>query len=338
MSWLRSDEKREHRAASIASLCAAYAHAVPRISIVIPTYNSEGYVGETIDSILAQTFQDWELVVFDDGSTDHTLDVVKARDDERVHVVAGENGGVASARNRGFAATDPTTEFVVFLDNDDIWEPELLSSLVEELDRRPDYVSAHSIAICIDEHGVQPAADDLEQHLRNRLGFEPDGAVVARRVDEPTTFADLAHSNWIVTPGLHLVRRAVLEKVGPYDAAMVPCDDWDMNTRVSRHGTIGYVDRPLLRWRRHSAAQSYLSGGWTTGYFRVRHKLLVDPSNTPAQLRAARRGYRTMIQQSTRAAVERARQRDYRGGLAQLARATRGWARYLTAEVGRLRG
>ena len=81
----------------------------PRVAIVIPTYNAEAYVRATLDSVVAQTFTDWALVVFDDGSTDGTVDVATsvAAADDRVLVLRGANEGVAAARNRGFAATDP---------------------------------------------------------------------------------------------------------------------------------------------------------------------------------------------------------------------------------------
>ena len=80
----------------------------PRVSVVVPTFNAEAYVRSTLDSVLAQTFEDWELVVFDDGSTDGTFEVASsvAGADDRVLAVRGANEGVAAARNRGFAATD----------------------------------------------------------------------------------------------------------------------------------------------------------------------------------------------------------------------------------------
>ncbi len=267
--------------------------SAPRVSVVVPAYNAADYLAETLQAVCGQTFRDWELIVFDDGSRDSTVAVAREfeRCDPRIHVVEGTNGGVASARNRGFTATAQDSELVIFLDNDDVWEPDALRSLVGELDAHPEFVSAHAIATCIDDEGRQPTGDDLEEHLRARLGFGTRG-VVTRSPAEPTTFADLVHSNWAVTPGVHLVRRHVLEAVGGYDAGAVPCDDWDMNVRISRCGDIAYIDRPLLRWRRHADAQSYRSAGWKRGYYYVRRKMLSDPSNTPEQTRVARLGFR----------------------------------------------
>src|SRR5262245_32189970 len=84
----------------------------PRVSVVIPTYNSASFLRPTLERVLAQTFSDWELVIYDDGSSDDTMLVCEAvtGGDPRARIVRGTNGGVARARNSGFEATTPTTE------------------------------------------------------------------------------------------------------------------------------------------------------------------------------------------------------------------------------------
>jgi glycosyltransferase involved in cell wall biosynthesis len=263
----------------------------PRISIVIPTYNCEGYLAQTLDSVLAQTFGDWELVIYDDGSRDGTAGVANcySAKDRRIRVLQGSNRGVAAARNRGFAATNPASEFVIFFDHDDVWEPDTLETLAGILRNHPEYVSAHSICRCIDSRGRPVVGDDIQAVLSARYGYK-GGTLRPLRADEPTTFADLAHFNWICTPGVHLVRREVLDAVGAFDPDTVPCDDWDMSVRLSRHGPIGFTQRPLLLWRRHEQAQSY-NIKWRRAYYNVRRKMLADPSNSPEQTRFARRGF-----------------------------------------------
>jgi glycosyltransferase involved in cell wall biosynthesis len=264
----------------------------PLVSVVIPTYNGEQYIGETIGSVLGQTFESWELVVYDDGSTDATVEVAREKVglDPRVTVIAGSNGGVAQARNAGFALTDQRTSYVIFLDHDDVWNPEMLQTLVGVLDVSPEYVAAHAIATCIDENGQQPVGDDLEEYMSHRAGFR-DGRLRPIEPTEPTTFADFVYSNWIVTPGTLLVRRAIATSVGGFDRDVTPADDWDMAVRVSRLGDVGYVGRPLLRWRRHSGAQSYASPDYGRAHLRVRHKMLADVSNSAAQLSVARQAF-----------------------------------------------
>lgn len=263
----------------------------PRISIVIPTYNSEDYLAQTLDSVLAQTCSDWELVIYDDGSHDGTVAVADcySANDHRIRVLQGRNGGVAAARNQGFAATNPASEFVIFLDHDDLWEPDTLEILSGILSNHPEYISAHSVCRCIDSNGRPIVGDDIQNVLSARNGYK-GGTIRPVRAEEPTTFADLALFNWICTPGLHLVRREVLEKVGAFDPNTVPCDDWDMSVRLSRHGPIGFTQRPLLLWRRHEGAQSF-NINWHRAYYNVRQKMLADPSNSPEQARFARRGF-----------------------------------------------
>lgn len=264
----------------------------PRISIVIPTYKGEAFIAQTLDSVLAQTRSDWELIVYDDGSNDGTFAVAESYSakDRRVRVLRGSNGGVAAARNKGFAATNPASEFVIFFDHDDLWEPDALETLSDILCSHPEYISAHSVCRCIDTDGQPIAGDDIEVILAKRKGYEGGGTVRSRGVEEPTAFADLAFFNWICTPGVLLIRREVLDKVGAFDPNTVPCEDWDMSIRLSRVGPIAFTQRPLLLWRRHQGALSYNSN-WHRAYFNVRRKMLTDPSNSPEQAQFARRGF-----------------------------------------------
>ena len=267
-------------------------HLGARVSVVVPAYNRERFVALTIDSVCRQTFSDWELVVFDDGSTDRTLAAARicAKRDRRIRVGHGPHGGVASARNRGLAMTDGNTEFVTFFDSDDIWEPDALQTLVAELDNHPEYVAVHCSARCIDLDGALIPDDSLEEHLRHRRAFQ-EGHVVPLQPHEPTTFGALVFHNWVVTPGTALLRRDVLQLVGGLDTTTDPCDDADLAIRASRFGDIGFVDRALLRWRRHPDTLSFTSPCWRTAALRVRAKAVTDLSNTPEQLRVARMGY-----------------------------------------------
>src|SRR3954469_12256948 len=94
---------------------------MPEVSVVIPAYNAAQTVGAAVDSVLAQTFGDFELIVVDDGSRDDTAEVVRARKDPRVNCVRTENGGVSAARNRGLDLA--AGSLVAFLDADDAWQP-----------------------------------------------------------------------------------------------------------------------------------------------------------------------------------------------------------------------
>lgn len=107
----------------------------PLISCIIPVYNGERYLGESLDSILAQTHQPLEIIVVDDGSTDRTATVV-AGYGTRVHYLWQANQGEAAARNRGLSAAK--TEFIAFIDADDLWHPEKLARQISRLHERPE--------------------------------------------------------------------------------------------------------------------------------------------------------------------------------------------------------
>lgn len=306
----------------------------PRVSVVVPAFNREHFIGTVLESVQGQTLDAWELVVFDDGSTDRTVDVVATyvADDPRIRVTGGPNGGVASARNRGFAETDRRTEFVIFLDSDDRWEPDALSSMIAVLDRHPEYVSVYGQARCMDEAGRAIPGDDLEDAMRARLRFE-GRRVVPVPPDEPLTFAALAYHNWVTTPGLHLVRRSVLEQVGGFDSSTDPADDWDLVVRISRHGPIAFHDQIVLHWRRHGTTLTMTSPRWKRAYYAVRHKMLTDPSNTDEHRRAARVGYRWMTEEAIRQAHHAVRARRLSEAVRHAGRSAQSVVQRLRAEL-----
>jgi glycosyltransferase involved in cell wall biosynthesis len=305
----------------------------PRVSVIIPLYNAEAYVGLAIESVLAQTFSAWELVVLDDGSTDGSVSVANryAESDARIRVVQQTNGGVAAARNAGFAAASPASEYIIFFDNDDLWEPNALETLAGILDAHPEYVAAHGSARSIDSRGLPLAHDDLEEKLRDERRALVGRRVVAWTRDVPTTFAALAVHNCIVTPGVLLIRRAALEAVGGFDPATVPCDDWDLSLRLSRRGDIGYTDRILLNWRRHEINQSDRSSRWRDAYYGVRRKLIAAPENSPEQRRIAHLAYRYACLQNARRAWAALGGRQFREAMRNGLRAGYGMVQYLRA-------
>lgn len=109
--------------------------SAPTVSIVIPTYNCERYIAETLGSIVHQTVQDWEVIVIDDGSTDDTVKIATGFD-PRVRVIQQRNAGVCVARNRGFE--ESRGRFLCFLDHDDYWYPEKLERQLGWMTRRPE--------------------------------------------------------------------------------------------------------------------------------------------------------------------------------------------------------
>src|SRR5215470_12278228 len=126
--------------------------AIPRVSVVIPTYNSAAYLPETIASVTAQSFQDFEIIIVDDGSTDQTKSFVE-RSDHRVRYVFQEHTGIpAKARNKALELV--RGEFVAFVDSDDLWEAEKLERQVQLMETQV------NVAVCFTDHCTFGASED----------------------------------------------------------------------------------------------------------------------------------------------------------------------------------
>jgi len=248
-----------------------------RVSIVVPTYNGIEFLGSTIESVRSQTLREWELVVVDDGSADGSAAVAEAyaERDGRIRVVVQANQGVASARNRGLQESTRSSEYVIFLDHDDIWEKGALELLVRALDDQPRAVATNGLSRFIDAQGDLCAPGHVEAWGRQRRGVE-GGRLVPWRLNRPTTLAVLAFDNRIATPGQVLIRRSALEAVGSFDPAVAPCDDWDLWLRLSQRGEIVFLDRVVLNWRIHSGNRSWDLDGLLQAQTCVRRKLLAS--------------------------------------------------------------
>lgn len=109
---------------------------MPYFSVIIPLYNKAPYVRKAVESVLGQTYNDWELLVVDDGSTDGSGDIVKSVNDSRIRYLRQDNAGVSVARNRG--VTESTAPYICFLDADDWWEPSFLEEMAKLVEHHPD--------------------------------------------------------------------------------------------------------------------------------------------------------------------------------------------------------
>lgn len=149
----------------------------PTVSVVMPVYNVEAYVAEAIDSVLAQTYADFELIVVDDGGSDRSMDIVRGYQDPRIRIVTQANRGLAGARNTGIL--EALGVYIALLDSDDRWLPEKLALHVIHLDNNPDVGVSFSPSRFIDRDGhpmrlVQtPKLDGIEASdifCRNPVG------------------------------------------------------------------------------------------------------------------------------------------------------------------------
>lgn len=205
---------------------------MPRVSVIIPTYNRADLLAEAIDSVLGQSFQDFELLAVDDGSTDNTAELV-ASYGPPVRYIYQENRGQGAARNAGLQTA--RGEYVAFLDSDDLWEPKKLALQVATLDEKRECSLVYSDAYFFDGKTRQ------RQYLFSRL-CRPYEGHVAR---------ELLHCNFIASP-TPLLRRSVFELVGGFDERRPQLgEDWDLWLRVAAQAPIALVPEVLAGYRQH---------------------------------------------------------------------------------------
>jgi glycosyltransferase involved in cell wall biosynthesis len=263
----------------------------PTVSIVLPAYNVESYLEAAVASVGEQTLETWQLVIVDDGSTDATgaLADALARADDRITVVHQPNGGVSRARNAGLARSDPRTEAVVFLDADDVWEPDALEILTAALDRRPDAAAVYGFPRLFDDvHTPRP------EHIEDAPG-QARHAVRGRRrarvpVDAPASFEVLCVWPCIMTGGQLLIRRTAFPDAAPFEPDILS-QDWLFWLRLSLRGDIAPVQEFVIRKRERSDSLMR-SSRFGEAESIVRRKLIGGPELTSERLEVARNGHR----------------------------------------------
>ena len=202
----------------------------PLVSVVVATYNGEPFVGHTLDSVLAQTWQNLEVIVCDDGSTDGTLRLLDAYRD-RVLVHRQRNRGVSAARNRG--AEFARGEFIAFLDHDDLWEPDMLERQVGVLIQNPGYGLVYGDSWIIDSAGE--SFGQRKHFLEYRSG---------------DVYGDLLQGNFIPIETSVMPTRVFRDMDG-FDASLRYLEDYDLYLRVAEHHSVAFQPVPVARYRIH---------------------------------------------------------------------------------------
>jgi len=221
-AWLRERRARPGTEIRLSYKPEASADASHKISVIIPTYNRARLVERAISTVVAQTHEDLEILVIDDGSTDDTQARLSRIDDPRLRLIHQENAGVATARNRGIR--EASGAFLSFLDSDDEWLPEKLEKQVEALTASPRYVGVCLIGgQVMAEGGMSPPQTSPEGYLFDQLLLRN------------TVFACMSA----------LVRREVFEAVGGYDPSLPAIEDWDWLQRAARLYAFVAVDESL---------------------------------------------------------------------------------------------
>ncbi|SRR6266550_51023 len=202
---------------------------MPAVSVVIPAHNAAPWLGDTLRSVLAQTYRDFEVIVVNDGSTDQTGKVI-ASFRRNVRCVEQSNHGLPAARNTGIR--NASGDWIALLDADDLWLPEKLARQMS----------------LVNEHGLKWVYCDAYM-FDDATGITTSTFSAGRRLPDGDVLRPLFLRNFIGTPTT-VIRRDVFDDVGMLDETLVPCgEDWDLWLRIAARYPVGVVRLPLARYR-----------------------------------------------------------------------------------------
>jgi glycosyltransferase involved in cell wall biosynthesis len=206
----------------------------PAVSVIIPTRNRSQLVGRAIQSVLAQSFEDFELIIVDDASEDGTPEALAAFIDPRLKIFRNSRRlGGSGARNRGIASS--TGRFVAFLDDDDEWFLQKLEKQVAKFKE------------CSTEVGLIYCGFEVKSEKDTRIVMPRDRGDLRMRLLMGTTLGS-------PTP---LIQKACFDEVGVFDESLESCQDWDMWKRISEKYQFDYVPEVLARLYMHGSQISY---------------------------------------------------------------------------------
>lgn len=235
---------------------------MPKVSVIIPTYNREKLIGRAIESVLAQTHPAYEIIVVDDGSTDGTKSAL-APFNGKIKYVHQANAGIAGARNRGIQESGG--EYIAFLDSDDYWAPEKLAEQVRVLDACP-------------KVGIVFAPMPIVNEKGETLGRKPAGATGKNLRELLEFWGDLPTSTV-------MTRRECFKKAGVFDPALPPMEDFDMWLRIARYYDLYEIEGKVLAYYyRHSEQATSSKLKVYDGLVKIYTKALKNFPEAPREL------------------------------------------------------
>ena len=206
-----------------------------KVSIIIPVYNAEKTILETIQSVQSQSFTDWELIVIDDGSSDNTVTIIEEIQESRLQLFCYENAGATVARNRGLAQAQGN--FIAFLDADDLWSEDKLVLQLVALQKHPDAGVAYCWTSFIDEQGKVFFLQKPVWHQGN-------------------VYPELLLRNFLACGSIPLIRKEAIAAVGEFDPHLKSCQDWEYWLRLAKYWSFVLVPQHLVFYRQSSGSIS----------------------------------------------------------------------------------
>lgn len=208
----------------------------PHVSIIIPVFNSEKFIQKTIESVIAQTYSDWEIIAINDGSTDKSLEILNKYKQElpsKIHVINQKNSGPSSTRNKGI--TEAKGKYIAFLDSDDLWMLNKLEKQVEFLESDKEIGLLFSDCYVIEGNRIINGKSYLERSKPFR------GKI----------FNHLFYNNFIPT-STAIVRKDVLKEVGLFNQQYKISQDYDLWLRIAENYSVDFLDELLAEYRFHN--------------------------------------------------------------------------------------
>jgi glycosyltransferase involved in cell wall biosynthesis len=263
--------------------------ANPRVSVIIPVYNRAHLVNRAIESVLNQTYQDFELIVVDDGSTDNTAEVVHSVRDERIKYVRHQsNRGPSAARNTGIRAA--SGELIGFLDSDDEWLPEKLQRQVDKFDSASANVGLVYGGYVVIDNEKKKTIREVYPKKRGYMFKE------MLKMAGPPDYVSMT-----------LVRRECFEKVGLFDEGMRFVEDWDMWVRIAAQYKFDFVGEMVAKYyvSQHQLTRDHLGlvEGVSTFAEKHQHELSENPAILAYVLKWL--GQRHLVEHNDRATARR---------------------------------
>ncbi len=233
---------------------------MPKVSVIIPAYNAMTYLPETLESVLQQTFTDFEVLIVNDGSSDCIVSWAKCIEDERVQLISQSNQGVSIARNTAIGKAKG--EYIAFLDADDLWQPTKLEKQVQFLDNNPTVGLVSTWMILTDEH-----SNFLSEV---KLNFK-----------QGNIRKEIIEIDLIPCGSIPMVRRACFDTAGFFDSTLRFGEDWEMWARIAAEYDFGLVRESLVYYRQHPQNSSKSSEEMLPQFERLIEKMF---SSVPAEL------------------------------------------------------
>lgn len=203
----------------------------PKVSVIMNCYNSSTYLREAIDSVYAQTYRDWEIIFWDNASTDNSAGIAKSYDEKLRYFHAENTVPLGHARN--LAIENARGKYIAFLDCDDVWLPEKLEKQISFLESHTDVAMVYSDILSIDHNGKI-----IDNYLKNKKLYRGN------------VFNNLLMYNFVAILTV-VLRKKILDNVGMFDGSYMIDEDYELFLRISESYKVDYFNEPLAKYRIH---------------------------------------------------------------------------------------